>query len=74
MIAGKPGFLAYLIISDRYYRGARLVFGSALFPRAEFGTIPQGRLGLLAAALLYAAIGGILGFVIARRLGAVTSG
>jgi hypothetical protein len=68
MIAGKPGFGAYLIISDRYYHGARLIFGAGLFPRAEFGTIPKDAPAMLVAAFLYAAVGSLLGYVIGRAL------
>jgi hypothetical protein len=57
-IAGKGGFVAYLGLSDAYYRGARQLFGAASFPRHEFSTVPQGARGVVLAAALYAVIGG----------------
>ncbi|MDB4906236.1 MAG: hypothetical protein JWO05_1020 [Gemmatimonadetes bacterium] len=59
--AGKPGFLAYLSISDAYYRGARAVMGERLFPAHEFGVIPNGVGGVLAATVMYGLLGAALG-------------
>jgi hypothetical protein len=64
-VAGKTGFLAYLGLSNIYYGGARQVFGAALFPTREFGTIPQGAAGLALAAAFYGVIGAVIGWVVA---------
>jgi hypothetical protein len=64
LAAGKRGFLAYLTISDTYYRGAAALLGPDLFPRHEFGTVPRGAAGLFAAVILYGALGAVLGLVI----------
>jgi hypothetical protein len=70
LIAGKRGFLAYLRISDVYYRGAATVLGSDLFPRHEYGTVPRGITGTLSAAMMFGLIGAMLGLpssVLRRR-------
>lgn len=64
MVAGGWGFLAYLRLSHAYYGGARRVFGSTLFPAQEFGIIPNGVAGMMAAAALYAVVGALLGWAV----------
>ena len=64
-VAGKAGFLAYLGLSNAYYGGAAQVFGAALFPTREFGTVPQGAAGLVLAAALYGVLGAAVGWVVA---------
>lgn len=65
MLVPDPGFLTYLFVSNSYYELARRVFGPSFFPTEEFGTFPRGAAGIGLAALLYAAIGALLGAVIA---------
>ena len=61
MAIPMPGFLVYLLVSNYYYEGARLVFGPTYFPTEEFGTFARGAAGILLAALLYGAIGAAIG-------------
>ena len=63
MAAGTWGFLAYLTLSHAYYGGARRLFGSTLFPAQEFGIIPNGVAGILAATALYAVVGALIGWL-----------
>lgn len=62
--AGSWGLLAYLRLSHAYYGGARRVFGSTLFPAQEFGIIPNGVAGILAAAAIYALVGALIGWAV----------
>jgi hypothetical protein len=64
MAAGTWGFLAYLSLSHAYYGGARAVFGSTLFPAQEFGIIPNGVAGILAATTIYALLGALIGWAV----------
>ncbi|MGI8818087.1 MAG: hypothetical protein ACR2HW_03015 [Gemmatimonadales bacterium] len=64
MATGSWGFLAYLSLSHAYYGGARRLFGATLFPPQEFGIIPNGVPGILVATVLYAAVGGLIGWAI----------
>jgi hypothetical protein len=57
MAIPMPGFLIYLLVSNYYYEGARLVFGPTYFPTEEFGTFARGAGGILLSALLYGAVG-----------------
>ena len=65
MAIPMPGFLVYLYASNYYYEGARAVFGPTYFPTEEFGTFARGAGGIGLAALLYGAIGGAAGAIIA---------
>ncbi len=64
MATGTWGFLAYLSLSHAYYSGARRLFGPALFPAQEFGIIPNGVAGILAATALYAVVGALIGWAV----------
>jgi hypothetical protein len=55
------GFGLYLQLSNWYYTVPRMLFGPALFPREEFGVIPNGAAGLLVAAVLFATVGFAVG-------------
>jgi hypothetical protein len=67
-LVGGHGLLAYLLLSDLYYSGARKVFGATLFPVEEFGAIPRGTPGLLAAVALYAVVGALAGWTLASAI------
>lgn len=75
MAIPMPGFLVYLLVSNYYYEGARLVLGPAYFPTEEFGTFARGAGGIALAALLYGAVGAAIGAIIAvaRRARAASS-
>lgn len=64
LLAGKRGFIAYLSISDVYYRGASSVLGPNLFPRHEYGVVPRGAAGIVTAGILYGALGAAIGFLV----------
>ncbi len=53
---GRSGFVAYLAISNAYYRLPQMVFGSVHFPRRAFGTIPGSPVAHVLAAALYVGI------------------
>ena len=65
---GGNGFLTYLRLSHAYYGGARKLFGATLFPSHEFGIVPNGAVGLLLAATLYAGLGAAIGWTLASAL------
>jgi hypothetical protein len=67
-LVGGRGFLAYLLLSHLYYSGARKVFGATLFPAEEFGVIPRGTPGLLAAVALYAVVGALAGWALGAAI------
>lgn len=66
-VLGRGGFLAYLSLSSAYYRAPRMVFGSAHFPRREFGTIPASGVAHLLAAALYMGLAFLLCWLVPLR-------
>ena len=63
MLVPAPGFLIYLEMQNAYYGVAQRVFGPAFFPTEEFGTFARGAGGIAFGALLYGAIGAVVGSV-----------